>query len=53
MGILDKLTDWAGKPIDSRSVFEEIVELSETKGSELKNFILSNQELKDFYGVSD
>lgn len=53
MRILDKLTDWAGKPIDSRGIFEEIVKLSGKNGIDLKKFISSNPQAREFYNVSD
>ena len=52
LGTLDKLTDWAGKPIDSRSIFHEVVELSGKNGVELRKFISSSPQTRDFYDVS-
>lgn len=49
--IIDPLTDWAGKPIDSRPLLNNIIELSGNNGYNIKNYILNNNELRKIYNV--
>jgi len=49
--IIDPLTDWAGKPIDSRNILNNIIELSGNTGIKIKTYLQTNLELKKIYNV--
>jgi hypothetical protein len=49
--ITDPLTDWAGKPIDSRNILNSIIELSENIGIKIKTYLKTNLQLGKIYNV--
>lgn len=50
LDIISPLTDWAGKPIDSRVILKELMNISPL-GKKLHNFMNSNHIIKSFYNV--
>lgn len=49
--IIDPLTDWAGKPIDSRKILDDIIILSGENGNKIKKYLSNNDEMSKIYYV--
>ncbi len=51
LDIISPLTDWAGKPIDSRSILKQLISICGERGQSINKILQSNVILKQFYNV--
>lgn len=51
LNLITPLTDWAGKPIDSRGILNSLLNVSDDIGEKMKQILNSNKKLKTFYNV--
>lgn len=51
LDLISPLTDWAGKPIDSRCLLKQLLTMSGELGIELRKILQSNHAVKTFYNV--
>lgn len=51
LNIIDPLTDWAGKPIDSRNILKTIIQMSEESGIKIDNYFTQNPKIQKIYYV--
>lgn len=51
LSIIDKLTDWAGKPIDSRTILTNIIRLTGEAGLKINKYFIENTQIQKIYYV--
>lgn len=51
LNLISPLTEWAGKPIDSRPILKKLINISGDFGKNINNILNKNKILKEFYNV--
>lgn len=51
LDLISPLTDWAGKPIDSREILNSLLNICDDIGENMRQILNLNKNLKNFYNV--